>query len=107
MGRIISDGGWYFHIADMAVLPEHQRQGLGVAIMRELLAYIEQNKPLEGVPNINLMADPPGIGLYKKTGFVHSSDVNEHGMVWVGDSHNEVHGFVNDGKAVEKLGGSS
>jgi hypothetical protein len=23
MGRIIGDGGWYFHIAGMATLPEH------------------------------------------------------------------------------------
>ncbi|WP_370260313.1 hypothetical protein [Cryobacterium sp. TMT3-29-2] len=29
MGRIIGDGGWYFHIADMATLPEFQGRGLG------------------------------------------------------------------------------
>ncbi|EJT79896.1 GNAT family N-acetyltransferase [Gaeumannomyces tritici R3-111a-1] len=107
MGRIISDGGWYFHIADMAVLPEHQRQGLGVAIMQELLAYIEQNKPSEGVPNINLMADPPGISLYKKTGFVYSSNVGEHGMVWVGDSRNGGQGFASDGNDGNKWDGGS
>ena len=26
MGRVIGDGGWYFHVVDMAVLPEHQRR---------------------------------------------------------------------------------
>jgi hypothetical protein len=24
MGRVLGDGGWYFHIVNMAVLPEHQ-----------------------------------------------------------------------------------
>jgi len=33
MGRVIGDGGWYFHIVDMAVLPEHQRRGLGDAVL--------------------------------------------------------------------------
>lgn len=40
MGRIIGDGGWYFLIADMATLPEHQRKGLGSVVMKHLLAYI-------------------------------------------------------------------
>ncbi|KAL2006231.1 hypothetical protein VTN00DRAFT_9885 [Thermoascus crustaceus] len=35
MGRIIGDGGWYFHIVDMAVLPQHQRRGLGDAISED------------------------------------------------------------------------
>src|SRR5689334_18393039 len=34
MGRIIGDGGWYFHVADMAVLPEHQRKGLGDVVLK-------------------------------------------------------------------------
>ncbi|WP_316249018.1 GNAT family N-acetyltransferase [Brachybacterium sp. Z12] len=29
MGRVIGDGTWYFHIADIATDPAHQRQGLG------------------------------------------------------------------------------
>ncbi|KAL6230966.1 hypothetical protein BDW75DRAFT_244334 [Aspergillus navahoensis] len=51
MGRIISDGGWYFHIADMAVLPEHQRKGLCDVVLKELLRYIKENAP-EGEPQI-------------------------------------------------------
>jgi ribosomal protein S18 acetylase RimI-like enzyme len=38
MGRVIGDGGWYFHVVDMAVLPAHQRQGIGDAILTHLLA---------------------------------------------------------------------
>src|ERR1700760_1428846 len=37
MGRIIGDGAWYFHIVDMAVLPSHQRKGIGDAILTKLL----------------------------------------------------------------------
>lgn len=80
MGRIISDGGWYFHIADMAVLPTHQRKGLGDAIMTELLAKISaETAAIEGKPSISLLADPPGRRLYAKHGFAASEE--ELGMI--------------------------
>jgi GNAT superfamily N-acetyltransferase len=37
MGRLIGDGGWYFHVVDMAVLPAHQRRGIGDCILSWLL----------------------------------------------------------------------
>jgi GNAT superfamily N-acetyltransferase len=37
MGRIVGDGGWYFSIADVAVLPDHQRKGLGAIVMATLI----------------------------------------------------------------------
>jgi GNAT superfamily N-acetyltransferase len=49
MGRIVSDGAWYLVIAGMAVLPEHQRKGLGDVILKHLLAHIRANAP-EGDP---------------------------------------------------------
>lgn len=73
MGRIIGDGGWYFHIADMATLPDHQRKGLGGAILKELLAYIAINAPHDEsqgeCPYVTLFADGPGRRLYEKHGF--------------------------------------
>lgn len=81
MGRIIGDGGWYFHIADMATLPEHQRKGLGGIILQHLLAYIKDNSPEDGTPYINLFADPPGRRLYEKNGFVAGETFDELGMV--------------------------
>lgn len=80
MGRIIGDGGWYFIIADMAVLPNHQRKGLGDAIIKHLLAYIRANAP-EGDPYVSLTADPPGMKLYTRNGFVESAPRNEVGMM--------------------------
>jgi GNAT superfamily N-acetyltransferase len=70
MGRVISDGGWYFHIIDMAVLPHHQRKGIGDAIMTALLKKIDEHAPNAYV---NLLADPPGRRLYERHGFVESA----------------------------------
>ena len=67
MGRVIGDGGWYFHVVDMAVLPEHQRRGLGDAILTALLDRIRAAAP-DGA-FVNLLADPPGRRLYGRHGF--------------------------------------
>lgn len=74
MGRVIGDGGWYFHIADMAVLPEHQRKGLGDAILKHLVAHIRAKAPAgEGAePYVTLLADEPGRRLYRRHGFVET-----------------------------------
>lgn len=81
MGRIIGDGGWYFHIADMAVHPEHQRKGLGGVILKALLQRIHADSPADGQPYITLFADEPGRKLYYKHGFVDSAP-GQLGMAW-------------------------
>lgn len=68
MGRIIGDGGWYFLIADMAVLPEHQRRGLGDAILKMLLERI-RTRAAKGDAYVTLFADISGRKLYEKNGF--------------------------------------
>lgn len=67
MGRLLGDGGWYFHVADMATLPSHQRQGLGRLVLDWLLAQVDARAP-EGAL-VNLIADPPGQRLYETVGF--------------------------------------
>ena len=67
MGRVIGDGGWYLHIVDMAVLPDHQRRGLGDRVLTHLLAEIQLSVPPGAY--ISLMADPPGRRLYERHGF--------------------------------------
>jgi GNAT superfamily N-acetyltransferase len=67
MGRVLGDGGWYFVIADMAVLPEHQRQGLGAAVLGALLEKVRDGAPVGAW--VTLMADPPGRRLYEQFGF--------------------------------------
>ncbi|KAJ9131721.1 hypothetical protein NKR23_g11574 [Pleurostoma richardsiae] len=86
MGRIIGDGGWYFHIADMGVLPQHQRKGLGDAILKNLLAHIKAQAP-DGEAYVSLMADPPGRKLYARNGFVDSKELDEVGMVTILKEH--------------------
>jgi GNAT superfamily N-acetyltransferase len=67
MGRLLGDGGWYFHVVDMAVLPEHQRRGLGDVILAVLLERIRREAPAGAF--VNLIADPPGRRLYSRHGF--------------------------------------
>jgi ribosomal protein S18 acetylase RimI-like enzyme len=82
MGRIIGDGGWYFHIADMAVLPSHQRRGLGDAVLRNLLAHIRENAPQDGTgAYVTLFADAPGRRLYAKSGFVETGGGGQMGLM--------------------------
>ena len=71
MGRVLSDGGWYFHIIDMAVLPEHQRRGLGDAVLTSLLETIRRDAPPGAY--VNLLADPPGRRLYARHGFLEAA----------------------------------
>jgi GNAT superfamily N-acetyltransferase len=67
MGRILGDGGWYFHIADMATSPAHQRRGIGRVVLERLLEEIAQRAPEN--PYVTLMADPPGRRMYEAAGF--------------------------------------
>lgn len=67
MGRLIGDGGWYFHVVDMAVLPAHQRCGLGNRVLTWLLDRIREHAPRDAF--VSLMADPPGRALYARHGF--------------------------------------
>ncbi|MDU0479684.1 GNAT family N-acetyltransferase [Staphylococcus chromogenes] len=71
MGRVLGDGGWYFMIADIATDPEHQRKGIGSAVMESLLTEIKQKSPAN--PYVTLMADAPGVPLYRKFGFVETA----------------------------------
>ncbi|KAH8101721.1 putative GNAT family N-acetyltransferase [Cristinia sonorae] len=82
MGRIIGDGGWYFHISDMAVSPEHQKKGLGGAVLGALMQRLED--VVEPGYIVCLFADPPGRHLYAKWGFRESDPASVGMMQWVG-----------------------
>jgi GNAT superfamily N-acetyltransferase len=80
MGRVIGDGGWYFHVVDMAVLPSHQRRGLGAIVLHHLLQRIEESAPPAAY--VSLLADPPGQRLYEAHGF-RTTTPNSVGMALV------------------------
>ncbi|MFQ4149173.1 GNAT family N-acetyltransferase [Arthrobacter sp. LAPM80] len=81
MGRVIGDGGWCFHIADMATLPKFQGRGLGRLILDTLIAQIREQAPEN--PYITLIADPPGRRLYEQTGFSEISPSSGMELPWV------------------------
>lgn len=67
MGRIVGDGGTSFVVVDIAVVPAHQKRGLGIAIMAALDAWLREHAP-EGA-HISLIADGEAKHLYAKFGF--------------------------------------
>lgn len=67
MGRIIGDGGCFFQIVDIAVLPEHQGKGLGKKIMTALIDHFDKHAPTSAY--ISLIADGAAKNLYAKFGF--------------------------------------
>ncbi|NUU20594.1 MAG: GNAT family N-acetyltransferase [Streptomycetaceae bacterium] len=71
MGRIIGDGGLFFQVVDICVLPEHQRRGLGKRIMRALSDEIARRVPESA--HVSLIADGDAKFLYEQYGFVETA----------------------------------
>ena len=67
MGRVIGDGGLFFQLTDIAVEPEHQRRGLGKAIVGEIVQYLKRAAPRGAY--VSLIADGEAHRLYAKYGF--------------------------------------
>jgi len=67
MGRIIGDGGLFFEVVDIAVVPEHQKKGLGHMIMDALMSWLRVNAPPTAF--VSLIADKGLPGFYERYGF--------------------------------------
>ncbi len=67
MGRVIGDGGCFFQVVDIAVLPAHQGQGLGKRIMQAISAYLRDHVPESAY--VSLIADGQAHRLYGQYGF--------------------------------------
>jgi len=78
IGRIIGDGGCFFEITDMAVLPAHQKKGVGALIMKALVDYLHSNAP--STAYVSLMADHGTPHFYEKYGFTSSEMPKSSGM---------------------------
>jgi GNAT superfamily N-acetyltransferase len=68
MGRVVGDGGCFFQVVDIAVLPAHRGKGLGKLIMSEVMRYLADNVPESGY--VCLIADGQARKLYEQFGFV-------------------------------------
>lgn len=80
-GRIVGDGGLYFYLQDVIVLPEHQGRGQGAAIMDALMAYLERT--CRPGAFVGLMAAVGVAPFYERYGFRRRPD-RQPGMyrVW-------------------------
>lgn len=80
-GRIVGDGGVYFYIQDIIVLPEHQGQGVGHGIMSRILAYLAKHAYPDSF--IGLMAAKGVAGFYERYGFAERpSDRPGMFLIW-------------------------
>jgi ribosomal protein S18 acetylase RimI-like enzyme len=62
MGRVVGDGAFYFYIQDVAVHPDHRRQGLGREVMRRLRSEILERSG--GDCFVGLFSTPAAVELY-------------------------------------------
>ena len=79
MGRVVGDGGAFYQVVDIAVLPEHQGRGLGKLIMREISAWLQREAPDSAY--VSLLADGQAWRLYEQFGFVLTAP-GSVGMAW-------------------------
>jgi ribosomal protein S18 acetylase RimI-like enzyme len=59
--------GWIGHLI---VLPEHRKIGLGTRMMHKAMEHLQKH----GVSTIRIEADSPGMGIYKRLGFVEECE---------------------------------
>lgn len=67
MGRVVGDGGCDYGVVDIAVHPDHQRQGLGKRVMSAIMSYLSQHAPSSAY--VALIADDHAPALYSQFGF--------------------------------------
>jgi GNAT superfamily N-acetyltransferase len=70
--RVVGDGGLYFYLQDVVVLPEHRGHGQGARLMDALMAYLERTAR-EGA-FVGLMAAVGAEPFYERYGFRRRSD---------------------------------
>ena len=67
MGRVVSDGGLFLFVVDIAVTPAWQGKGLGRRIMQALMDEVHARAPARTM--VALIADGTAYRLYEKFGF--------------------------------------
>jgi GNAT superfamily N-acetyltransferase len=65
--RVVGDGGLYFYIQDVIVLPRFQGRGLGRRLMAPILGYLDEHAPPGSF--VGLMAAQGVSGFYGQFGF--------------------------------------
>lgn len=78
IGRLVGDGGCFFEVVDVAVLPEHQKKGVGKLIMDAVMSYLLEHAPSSAY--VSLMADHGTPAFYERFGFRRAEAPNAAGM---------------------------
>jgi ribosomal protein S18 acetylase RimI-like enzyme len=78
IGRVIGDGGCFFEVTDIAVVPAHQKKGVGDMIMTSIMDYLQTSAPKTAY--VSLMADHGTPSFYKRYGFSFSEMPKSSGM---------------------------
>ena len=74
MARIVGDGGYFSLIVDVVVLPQWQGKGIGKNMMKQIMAYIEQNTFEKESVFVSLLAAPDRNSFYEQFGFKSCPD---------------------------------
>ena len=67
IGRIIGDGGLFFQVVDVAIVPEHQGEGLGAMVMDALMSWLRGSASSDAY--VQLIAAERTTGFYERYGF--------------------------------------
>jgi GNAT superfamily N-acetyltransferase len=65
--RVVGDGSMCFYIQDVLVMPEHQKRGVGLKMMKFLMKYLKKKAGTGAT--VGLMAVKGKEGFYEKFGF--------------------------------------
>jgi len=83
MTRVIGDSGLYFYIQDVIVLPQYQKMGIGILMMKKVMRFLESD--ISPLTVVGLMASKGKEPFYEKFGFTkRPSERRGHGMfrIW-------------------------
>jgi ribosomal protein S18 acetylase RimI-like enzyme len=69
MTRVVSDGGYIAYIADVIVLPEYRRMGIGKTMIGMAMQYIRDSMCEGETVFVNLMAAKEKEPFYRQFGF--------------------------------------
>ncbi|MDR1020278.1 MAG: GNAT family N-acetyltransferase [Synergistaceae bacterium] len=78
--RLVTDGGYQVLLADVMVHPDYQRRGIGTALVKKLLEYLEQKRLPGQWYFISLMSNKGKENFYKQLGFIERPNDDSAGM---------------------------
>lgn len=77
MGRIVGDGAVICYIQELIVHPDYQRKGVGKALMKELIGYVESLRENNTQLMLCLMCAKGRENFYEECGFTARPNENQ------------------------------